>query len=76
MELQVGQAAKLLKVTPYRVRELIASGRLKARHHPTAYYWLIQANSIRDYIDNGRLRAGRPRAIDTTKTYKRDKVKA
>lgn len=76
MELQVGQTAKLLKVTPYRVRELIAAGRLRARHHPTAYYWLVDAASVRDYISNGRLRAGRPRAIDGGERRRREKVTA
>jgi hypothetical protein len=65
MELTVGQAAKILKVTPYRVRELIVAGRLKARHHPSAYYWLITRKSLDAYMLKGRLRAGRPRAIDT-----------
>ena len=73
-ELTVGQAAKILRVSPYRVRELIAAGRLKARHHPTAYYWLISKKSLDTYTLRGRLRAGRPRAIDSSS--KRERAKA
>ena len=75
MELRVRQVAEVLGVTPYRVRELIAAGRLKARHHPSAYYWLVSARSVQDYVQRGRLRGGRPRAVDT-KTTTRAKAPA
>jgi len=65
MNLTVKEAAQALGVTPHRVRELIASGKLRARHHATAYYWLISTKSIEHYIATGRPRTGRPRAVDT-----------
>lgn len=66
MVLKVREAAGVLGVAPARVRELIAEGRLKAKHHPTAYYWLIEASELRRYVTAGGSGCGRPRAVDLT----------
>ena len=64
-EIDVREAAEMLGVQPRRVRELIRNGRLVARHHPTAYRWLIESRSVRDYIRKGRCPGtGRPRNVD------------
>jgi hypothetical protein len=66
--LKVRDAADVLGVTPARVRELIATGRIKAEHHPTAYHWMIEAAELKRYIAKGRTGHGRPRAVDITKS--------
>lgn len=72
MTLKVREAADVLGVTPQRVRELIAGGRLKATHHPTAYYWMIEAAELKRYVAKGSTGHGRPRVVDaTTKRSKR-----
>jgi len=64
MALRVGQVAERLRVAPRRVRELIAEGRLKATHHPTAYYWLVCETSLRQYVKKQKPKRGRPRSVD------------
>lgn len=67
MTFKVRDAAEVLGVAPARVRELIADGRLQAKHHPTAYHWMIDAAELKRYIAKGRIRHGRPRAVDLAK---------
>lgn len=64
MTLTVRETADVLCVTPARVRELIADGRLKAKNHPTAYRWMISASDLTAYVKKGKTSRGRPRAID------------
>jgi excisionase family DNA binding protein len=68
--LKVREAAEVLGVSAIRVRELIADGRIKASHHPTAYYWMIDASELKRYVAHGSKGHGRPRAVDLTKTKK------
>lgn len=68
MTLTVRETADVLCVTPARVRELIATGKLKARNHPTAYRWMIAASDLTKYVRKGKTLRGRPRAIDKEKT--------
>jgi hypothetical protein len=71
MTLKVREAADVLGVTPQRVRELIAGGRLKAKHHPTAYYWMIEAAELKRYVAKGSSGHGRPRAVDVATQEKK-----
>lgn len=64
MNLKVSEAAKVLGVSPARVRELIAEGKIRAKHHKTAYYWMIRATDLKNYISNGSAKRGRPRLVD------------
>jgi excisionase family DNA binding protein len=65
--LTTNEAADVLRVTPYRIRELIREGRLKASHHPTAYCWQIPAGELKRYIASGRSPRGKMRKVDATK---------
>jgi excisionase family DNA binding protein len=71
MELRVGEVAKCLGVTQARVRELIASGRLKAKHHPTGYFWLVAVADVMRYVSHGKTNHGRPRTIDTKRAKRK-----
>lgn len=64
MELNVNQVADILQVKPHRVRELIKAGKLKARHHPTAYRWMVDATSVRNYVRSPMQGVGRRRKVD------------
>lgn len=71
--LKVREAAEVLGVSAIRVRELIADGRIKASHHPTAYYWMIDASELKRYVAHGSKSHGRPRAVDLAKTKKENR---
>jgi excisionase family DNA binding protein len=65
MNLKVSEAATVLGVSPARVRELIAEGKIQAKHHKTAYYWMIRAVDLKKYISIGPAKRGRPRLVDS-----------
>lgn len=62
--LTTAEAAEVLRVTPYRVRELIRDGRIYAVHHPSAYHWQIPAAELKRYISSDRKPRGIQRRVD------------
>ena len=61
---RTSEVARVLRVAPYRVRELIHSGRLRAAHHPTGYYWVVEASELRRYVLSGAAARGRRRNVE------------
>lgn len=56
-------AGQYLRVTPARVRQLIAEGRVKSEKYGRDH--LIDAVSLREYRKSGRRERGRPRNTDS-----------
>lgn len=57
------QTAEHLGVTPKRVRELIASKRLKATQNKS-FKWEVTKKCLNEYVQKGRIFRGRARNVD------------